>query len=81
MAILAIHHTTIVVPELQKAVDFYTRVLGFVPVQDVTIEASAEMAGLMQLEAPAARGVFLKSGWGYLKLLEFETPHPDHHAV
>ncbi|MGI9288019.1 MAG: VOC family protein [Pseudomonadales bacterium] len=78
MAILGIHHTTIVVPNLLQAVNFYTRVLGFVSVQDVTIEATADMAALTQLNAPAARGVLLKAGWGYLKLLEFDTPHPDH---
>ena len=78
MAILGIHHFTIVVPDLTKAVEFYTRVLGFVPVQDIAIEGNAEMAELTQLEAPKAKGAFLKAGWGYVKLLEFETPHPDH---
>jgi catechol 2,3-dioxygenase-like lactoylglutathione lyase family enzyme len=78
MAVLGIHHSTIVVPDLAQAVDFYTRVLGFVVVQDVTIAASAEITELTGLADPRATGVFLKAGWGYLKLLQFETPHPDH---
>lgn len=78
MAVLGIHHTTVVVPDLDRAVDFYTRVLGFVVAQEVAIDATAEMAELTGLEKPAAKGVFLKAGWGYLKLLQFDTPHPDH---
>lgn len=78
MAVLGIHHTTIVVPDLDKAVDFYTRVLGFAIAQEVVIDAAPAMAELTGLESPQARGVFLKAGWGYLKLLQFESPHPDH---
>lgn len=78
MAILGIHHFTIVVPDLQQATDFYTRVLGFVPVSEISIDGTAEMAALTQVEAPQAKGVMLKAGWGYVKLLQFETPHPEH---
>ena len=46
MAILGIHHFTIVVPDLKRAVDFYTGVLGFVVIQDVAIDATAAMAEL-----------------------------------
>jgi catechol 2,3-dioxygenase-like lactoylglutathione lyase family enzyme len=78
MAILGIHHSTIVVPDLDKAVEFYTRVLGFVVAQELTIESTTVTRQLTGLEQPAARGVFLKAGWGYLKLLQFEQPHPEH---
>jgi catechol 2,3-dioxygenase-like lactoylglutathione lyase family enzyme len=78
MAVLGIHHTTIVVPDLEKAVAFYERVLGFVVAQDVAIAANADMTALTGLDNPQAKGVFLKAGWGYLKLLEFTAPHPDH---
>ncbi|NIB38388.1 hypothetical protein HBA55_02265 [Pseudomaricurvus alkylphenolicus] len=78
MAVLGIHHTTIAVPDLEKAIDFYTRVLGFVVAQEVVLENTAEMAELTGLVKPEAKGVFLKAGWGYLKLLQFTTPHPEH---
>jgi catechol 2,3-dioxygenase-like lactoylglutathione lyase family enzyme len=42
MAFLGIHHTTMVVPDLDKATEFYTRVLGFVVVQDVAIPDTAD---------------------------------------
>jgi catechol 2,3-dioxygenase-like lactoylglutathione lyase family enzyme len=81
MAVLGIHHSTIVVPDLAQAVAFYTRVLGFVVVQEVSIADTAELADLTGLAKPQAAGVFLKAGWGYLKLLQFHTPHPEHQFV
>jgi catechol 2,3-dioxygenase-like lactoylglutathione lyase family enzyme len=78
MAILGIHHFTLVVPDLARAVDYYTRVLGFVVASEMEIEASGAMAELTGLENPAAKGVFMKAGWGYMKLLQFDVPHPDH---
>lgn len=78
MAILGIHHTTIVVSDLEQAVAFYTTVLGFVVVQDIAIQGNEEMAGLTGLEDSTAKGVFLKAGWGYLKLLQFKTQHSDY---
>lgn len=78
MAVLGIHHTTLVVPDLERAVEFYQRVLGFVVVKSFVLENSAEMSRLTGLAEPGAKGVFLKAGWGYLRLLQFDVPHPDH---
>lgn len=78
MAILGIHHTAIVVPNLQQALDFYCGVLGFESVQVGPIEPSPYAEEITQLKEPKAIGHIVKSAWGYLEIWEFENPvHPD----
>lgn len=43
MAVLGLRHTTLAVPNLEQAVGFYTQVLGFVVVQEISILDSLEM--------------------------------------
>lgn len=74
MAILGIHHTAIVVPDLARALDFYCGVLGFVRVQDGPIEPTDYAARVTQLDKPRAEGTIVKAGWGYLELWEFKHP-------
>ena len=54
MAILGIHHSTIIVPDLDRAVAFYARVLGFAVAQEITIASTAATRQLTGLEQPAA---------------------------
>jgi len=74
MAVLGIHHAALVVPDLQKALDFYCGVLGFEVVQTGPIEPTTYAEEITQLEKPKAMGKVLKSGWGYLEIWEFENP-------
>ncbi|MDH3750016.1 MAG: VOC family protein, partial [Gammaproteobacteria bacterium] len=74
MAILGIHHAALVVPDLQKALDFYCGVLGFEEVQTGPIEPTTYAEEITQLEKPQAMGKVVKSGWGYLEIWEFENP-------
>ena len=79
MAILGIHHTAIVVPDLPKALDFYCGVLGFQSVQIGPIEPSTYAEEITQLKQPKALGHIVRAGWGYLEIWEFEHPvHPEH---
>jgi len=78
VAILGIHHTAIVVPDLQKALDFYCGVLGFESVQIGPIDPSPYAEEILQLKEPKALGHIVKSAWGYLEIWEFENPvHPE----
>ena len=74
MAILGIHHTAIVVPDLQKALDFYCGELGFESVQIGPIDPSPYAEAVTELKEPKALGHIIKSGWGYLEIWEFENP-------
>lgn len=78
MAVQGIHHFTLVVPDLDRAVEFYRSVLGFAHVQDLTLVDDEDTRKLSGLGHSAASGVLLKAGWGYLRLLEFEVQHPQH---
>lgn len=74
MAILGIHHTAIIVPDLKKGLTFYSDVLGFDVVEEAAIEPSAYAEAILQLNKPAANSVILKSAWGYLELFEYKNP-------
>lgn len=74
MAILGIHHVAIVVPDLQKALDFYCGVLGFETVQIGPIDPSPYAEAVTELKEPKAVGHVVKSHWGYLEIWEFENP-------
>jgi glyoxylase I family protein len=78
MAIQGVHHFTLVVPNLSIAVEFYQSVLGFTAVQKLTLLNDEETRRLTGLSHSAAKGVMLKAGWGYVRLLEFEVPHDQH---
>ncbi len=78
MAIQGIHHFTLVVADLSRAVEFYQSVLGFVQVQELALDNDENTRTLTGLADSVAKGVMLKAGWGYLRLLEFKTQHPEH---
>jgi catechol 2,3-dioxygenase-like lactoylglutathione lyase family enzyme len=78
MAILGIHHTALVVPDLEKALEFYCGVLGFEAVQVGPIEPSPTAEAITQLKQPEATSRIVKTGWGYLEIWEFKNPvHPE----
>ena len=74
MAILGIHHTAIVVSNLQEALDFYCGDLGFESVQVGPIDPAPYTEKVTQLKEPHALGHIIKSGWGYLEIWEFYNP-------
>ncbi|MDE0004214.1 MAG: VOC family protein [Rhodospirillaceae bacterium] len=79
MAILGIHHTALVVPDLQRALDFYCGVLGFETVQIGPMTPTRGTEENVQLERPEALGHIVRSGWGHLEIWEFKHPvHPEH---
>jgi len=78
MAIQGVHHFTLVVSDLSRALEFYQSVLGFAPIQEVVIPNDENTRRLTGLDNSAATGAMLKSGWGYIRLLEFASQHPEH---
>lgn len=73
--VIGFHHAGIVVPDLDKAIDFYTKLLGY----EVMSQSSwgTDHAGFNQivgLEASAARFCMLKGGNAFLELFEYSSP-------
>ena len=71
-----IHHAGIVVSDLDRAIDFYTGVLGLELMTEPTPPASGERLEKL-LNLPGARlhgGVLLRAGDSAIELHEFEAP-------
>jgi len=75
--IVGIHHVAIGVPDLDRALDFYTGVLGFKAVQRGEWDRSHPLAdravGLMDT---SARMAMLKAPNAYLEVWEYRHPVP-----
>jgi catechol 2,3-dioxygenase-like lactoylglutathione lyase family enzyme len=74
--VLGIHHAGIVVSDLDRAIDFYTGVLGLQLMNEPSAPASgARMDRLWNLEGVRVHaGVLLRAGTGAIELHEFEAP-------
>lgn len=73
--VIGFHHVGVVVPDIDRAIEFYTALLGY----DLYSEGSwdAGHAGFNQvvgLERSAARLCMLKGSNGYLELFEYASP-------
>lgn len=73
MNIRGIYHFTMIVPNIAEATKFYHEVLGFVVAKTFTIENTEENKMLFNLENASGEGVFLKSGWGFMRLITFSA--------
>jgi len=73
--ILGFAHPAIVVPDLEKAHEFYEKMLGFSTVAEESWEADNEMFNLgVGLRGSAARYYMLKGHNCFLELFEFASP-------
>ena len=73
--IIGFHHPGIVVPDLDRAIDFYTKFLGYELISESSWDGNA--AGFNQvvgLERSAARLCMLRGGNAYLELFEYSSP-------
>ena len=73
--ILGFHHAAISTPDMDRFLDFYTKLLGCEPAWDMEwpkgTAAADELTGLTD---SAAKGVMLKLGDSYLEVFEFSSP-------
>ena len=78
MTVLGFHHPGIVVPDLDRAIEFYTGMLDY----ELYSESSwtSDNGGFNQvvgLEGSAARFCMLKGGNSYIELFQYESPRPS----
>mgnify|MGYP000063640682 FL=1 len=73
--ILAFAHPGIVVPDLEKAIDFYTKAFGFRLLSDQEgWENSPETDRAIGCPDSASRGAMLAGHNCYLELFEYKSP-------
>ena len=73
--IIGLHHPGIVVPDLDKAREFYEKMFGFELIMEESWEAPDEIYDQgTGLRNSAARGCFMKGGNCYLELWEYSSP-------
>jgi catechol 2,3-dioxygenase-like lactoylglutathione lyase family enzyme len=73
LAVRAVDAVGITVSDADRSVDFYSRVLGFVPEADVEV-AGPSWEGLWDVFPVRARAVRLRLGGEALELIEYVTP-------
>ena len=69
------HHPAIVVPDLEKAREFYEEVLGFVLVEEFSWDSPSPVHDqITGLENSAARAYLMKCNNAYLELFQYVSP-------
>ena len=69
------HHPAIVVPDLEKAREFYEEVLGFSFVMELSWDSPSPVYDqITGLKNSAARGCLMKCNNAYLELFQFSSP-------
>jgi len=72
-----IHHTAISTGDLERAIDFYTGLLGFEVINRFDWERGSETADAVTgLKDSAARAAMLKLGNAFLEVFEYDSPTP-----
>jgi catechol 2,3-dioxygenase-like lactoylglutathione lyase family enzyme len=75
MAILGFAHASIVVPDIEKALEFYTKMFGLKPTAREDWERGNEFFDhVAGLEGTSARGYILKTHNCYLELYQYLSP-------
>src|SRR6478752_1099611 len=70
-----IHHAGIVVSDLDRAIDFYTGVLGLTLLSEPTgTTAGSHLDRILGLDGARIRGVMLQAGAAAIELHEFQAP-------
>jgi catechol 2,3-dioxygenase-like lactoylglutathione lyase family enzyme len=72
--ILGFAHPSLVVPDLERAREFYEAMFGFTHAGDEGWADSPESDQCLQLEGSASRGYMLKGHNCYLELFEYSAP-------
>lgn len=77
--ILGFSHPCLVVPDLERARDFYHQMFGFEVTSEESWSDEPEMDSAMGLEGSACRGYMMKGHNCFLELFEFSSPESTEH--
>ncbi|MDC1160452.1 VOC family protein [Luminiphilus sp.] len=81
-ASIAFHHPGLVVPDIDRARDFYTRALGYVVVKtfdwDQALAGEPDMSEQVTgISGTSARCLILKNANSFLELFQYQSPEPE----
>jgi catechol 2,3-dioxygenase-like lactoylglutathione lyase family enzyme len=74
--ILAFAHPGIVVPDLEKAIEFYSKMFGFRVIGNEGWEDSAAYDQAIGLKGSAAKGVIMAGHNCHIEIFEYNAPKP-----
>lgn len=75
--VLGLHHPGVVVPDLDRAIEFYTKLLGFELFRESSWQVGDEgFDQVVGLRNSAARFCMLKGSNTYIELFEYSAPAP-----
>ena len=77
--ILAFAHPCLVVPDLERARDFYQQMFGFEVISEEGWSDDPDLDGATGLEQSACRGYMMKGHNCFLELFEFSAPESKEH--
>ncbi len=73
------HHPAIVVPDLEKAREFYEKILGFTVVEELSWDNPSPVYDqITGLANSAARAYLMKCNNAYLELFQYKLPAADY---
>ena len=79
--ILAVAHPGLVVPDLEKARQFYQKMFGFEVISTEGWKESPEMDQAIGLKNSSCRGLMMKGHNCFLELFEYHTPSSETEPV
>ena len=72
--VLGFHHAAIVVPDLDKAVHFYSELAGYEKIRESRWDSESVFNRIIGMSGSSARFCMLEGPYGYLELFEYEQP-------
>ena len=72
--VIRFHHAAIVVPDLEKAVRFYSELAGYEKIRESRWDKSSIFNQIIGMSGTSARFCMLEGPNGYLELFEFGQP-------
>lgn len=72
-----IHHTALSTHDIERSIDFYTRLLGFELINRFEWDRGADTAdAILGLKDSAAHAAMLKLGNAFLEIFQYSSPQP-----
>ena len=72
--IVGFHHAAIVVPDLEKAIRFYSALAGYEKIRESRWDSDSAFNRIIGMTGSSARFCMLEGPCGFLELFEYEQP-------
>ena len=72
--IVGFHHVAIVVPDLEKAIRFYSALAGYEKIRESRWNSDSDFNRIIGMTGSSARYCMLEGPGGFLELFEYEQP-------